>query len=46
VLGAIESNRTETVLGSEAKWMLRLQRFVPRILDRLIDRRVRQLYQQ
>src|SRR5581483_6414054 len=29
VLTALERNRTETVLGSEAKWMLRLQRFAP-----------------
>jgi short-subunit dehydrogenase len=46
VLTALERNRTETVLGSEAKWMLRLQRFAPRILDRLIARRVRKLYEK
>ena len=46
VISAIERNRTETVLGSEAKWMLRLQKFTPRILDRLIARRVRKLYER
>jgi short-subunit dehydrogenase len=46
VLRAVEANRTETVLGSEAKWMLRLQKFAPRLLDRLIARRVRKLYQE
>jgi short-subunit dehydrogenase len=45
VLRALEANRTETVLGSEAKWMLRLQTFAPRLLDRLIARKVRRLYQ-
>lgn len=44
VMRAVERNRTETVLGSEAKWMLLLQRFAPRLLDRLIARRVRKLY--
>ena len=34
----------ETVLGREAKWLLRLNRWVPRILDGLIARKVRQLY--
>lgn len=46
VLAAIEHNRTETVLGSEARWMLRLNRFVPGIVDRLIRRRVRKLYEK
>jgi short-subunit dehydrogenase len=45
VINALERNRTETVLGSEARWMLRLQRFAPRLLDRLIARRVRKLYE-
>jgi len=42
---AIERNATETVLGGDAKWMIRLNRWFPRIVDRLISRRVRQLYQ-
>jgi short-subunit dehydrogenase len=45
IIRAIEKNRTETVLGSDARWMLRLHRFFPRILDRLISRRVRRLYE-
>jgi|SRR5438067_2900101 len=45
VLDALERNRAETVLGREAVWMLRLQRFMPRLLDRLIERRVRKLYE-
>ena len=37
-------NRTETVLGWEARWMLRVNRFFPRLVDRLMARQVRQLY--
>lgn len=44
VLEAIRRNRTETVLGSDARWMLRVNRFLPRFVDRLLARRVRQLY--
>jgi short-subunit dehydrogenase len=44
ILNALEKNRTETVLGREAVWMLRLQRFLPRLVDFLIRRRVRKLY--
>jgi short-subunit dehydrogenase len=44
VVWAIEQNRTETVLGGEAKWILRFNRFFPRLLDRLMARKVRQLY--
>ena len=41
ILDALRRNRTETVLGRDARWMLRLNRFFPRWLDRLIARRVR-----
>jgi short-subunit dehydrogenase len=44
VLQALRSNRTETVLGCEARWMLRVNRFFPRLVDRLIARRVDKLY--
>jgi short-subunit dehydrogenase len=44
IVTALVRGRPETVLGSEAKWMLRFNRWVPRILDRLIARKVRQLY--
>jgi len=45
ILCALRSGRSETVLGAEARWMLRFNRFLPRLLDRLIARRVRRLYQ-
>lgn len=44
VLRALERNQTEVVLGREAKWILRVNRFLPRLLDWLMARKVRQLY--
>jgi short-subunit dehydrogenase len=44
ILRSLRKNRTETVLGWEANWILRLNRFLPRLLDRLMARRVRSLY--
>lgn len=44
VLGSLETNRTEVVLGSEARWILLVNRFFPRLLDLLLARKVRQLY--
>jgi short-subunit dehydrogenase len=44
ILKALMSNRSETVLGWDARWMLRVNRFLPRLVDRLLARRVRQLY--
>jgi short-subunit dehydrogenase len=41
---SLQKNRTETVLGREATWMLRFNRFFPRWMDRLIARRVCKLY--
>jgi short-subunit dehydrogenase len=41
ILRALTSNRIETVLGSEARWALRGNRFVPRLMDRLFARRFR-----
>jgi short-subunit dehydrogenase len=44
ILSALRCNRAETVLGGEARWMLRFNRFLPRLLDRLIANKVRRLY--
>ena len=41
---ALEKNRAETVLGRDARWMLRVNRFFPRLVNRLMARKVRQLY--
>jgi len=46
VVRAIEANRTEIVLGREARWLLRVNRFFPRVLDGLIGRKVRRLYEE
>ena len=44
IVKALRKNRTETVLGGEARWLLRFHRFFPRLLDWLIGRRVARLY--
>src|SRR5216683_1925623 len=44
VLHALASNRTETVVGREARWLLWLNRLLPRLMDRLLARKVRKLY--
>jgi short-subunit dehydrogenase len=44
ILRALRRNCSETVLGGEARWLLRYNRFLPRLLDRLIARKVRRLY--
>jgi len=46
ILHALEKNRTETVLGWDARWILRVNRFFPRLVDRLLARKVRRLYEQ
>jgi short-subunit dehydrogenase len=42
---AIRRRKREVVLGGEAKKILLLKRFAPRLLNRLVARRVRMLYQ-
>jgi short-subunit dehydrogenase len=44
IVQALKRGRPESVFGSEAKWILRLNRFVPRIFDYLIARKIKQLY--
>jgi short-subunit dehydrogenase len=46
ILKSLRKNRTETVIGWEAQWILRVNRWLPRLLDRLLARRVRKLYEQ
>jgi short-subunit dehydrogenase len=45
ILHALTRNRTEVVVGRDARWMLRVSRFLPRLVDGLLARKVRQLYQ-
>ncbi len=44
IIRAIQKNRTDSVLGWDARWMLRINRLFPWLVDRLLARRVRQLY--
>ncbi|MCE9533196.1 MAG: SDR family oxidoreductase [Planctomycetes bacterium] len=46
ILNGIIKGKREVVIGSDAKWMLRMHRWFPRLLDRLICRRVKKLYAQ
>src|SRR5947209_12178572 len=36
ILRALQANRTETVLGWDARWILRVHRFLPRLVDALL----------
>lgn len=45
IIRALIRNKTETVLGSDARWMLRFHKFFPRWLDRILARRVKKLYE-
>jgi short-subunit dehydrogenase len=44
IVRAIRKNKTESILGWDAKWMLRINRLFPWMVDRLLARRVRHLY--
>src|SRR5262249_3184089 len=44
ILRSLKRSRTETVLGWEARWILRVNRFFPWFVDRMLARKVRQLY--
>lgn len=44
ILRALQKNRTETVLGWDAHWMLRVNRYLPRLVDALLARQIRRLY--
>jgi NAD(P)-dependent dehydrogenase (short-subunit alcohol dehydrogenase family) len=46
VLAATKAGKRELVLGGEAKWMLRMNRWLPKLTNRLIARKVRKLYEQ
>lgn len=44
IIRSLESNKTETVLGADARRLLRVNRFMPWLVDRLLARHVRRLY--
>lgn len=44
IVDSLKKNKTETWIGSDCKWMLRVNRFFPRLVDYLVARRVKKLY--
>jgi short-subunit dehydrogenase len=46
ILAALRRNRAETVVGRDARWMVRANRWLPRLVDRLIARKVTKAYAQ
>jgi NAD(P)-dependent dehydrogenase (short-subunit alcohol dehydrogenase family) len=44
IVAATRANRTETILGSEARRLLLFNRFFPRLTNRLLARKVKKLY--
>ena len=44
ILKSLQRNRAETAIGWQSKWLLRANRFIPRLVDRMLARKVRQLY--
>jgi short-subunit dehydrogenase len=44
IMRVVRKNRTETAVGSDARWMLLVNKFFPRLVDWLIARRIRKLY--
>ncbi len=45
IVNSLQRNKTETWIGSDCKWMLRANRFFPRLVDWLLARKVKKLYQ-
>jgi short-subunit dehydrogenase len=46
IVKALVKNRTETWIGRDTQWMLRVNRWLPRLVDYLLARRVRKLYER
>ena len=45
IMRSLQKNKTETVMGSEARWVLLCNKFFPRLTDWLLARKMKQLYQ-
>jgi short-subunit dehydrogenase len=45
IIRSLQKNKTETWIGGDTNWMLRVNRWFPRLVDWLIARRVRKLYE-
>jgi short-subunit dehydrogenase len=46
ILRSLRKNKRETILGWEARWILGVNRFLPGLVDRVLIRKVGQLYAQ
>ena len=44
IVHSLRANKTETIIGGDARWMLRCNRFFPRLVDYFLARKVRKLY--
>jgi short-subunit dehydrogenase len=44
IIASLRKNRTETVLGREARWGLLFSRFFPRLTDWLLARKIKAMY--
>lgn len=44
IVKSLRKNKTETVMGSEARWVLLCNKFFPRLTDWLLARKMKQLY--
>jgi short-subunit dehydrogenase len=44
IVEGIRRGKREIVIGSDARWMLRMHRWFPRLLGRLICRKVKRIY--
>jgi short-subunit dehydrogenase len=45
IVKALQKNKTETWIGRDTQWMLRVNRWLPRFVDYMLARRVRKLYE-
>lgn len=46
IVRSLQKNKTETWIGSDTNWMLRVNRWVPRLVDYLVARKVTKLYER
>ena len=45
IVNSLQRNKTETWIGSDTNWMLRINRWFPRLVDYLVARKVTKLYE-
>ncbi len=45
IIRSLQKNKTETWIGSDTQWMLRVNRWLPRFVDYMLARKVRKLYE-